>query len=46
MIAESIGSVVIEGKLINARDGARIRDVRTFRVTALKASDVVLVNAA
>jgi quercetin 2,3-dioxygenase len=40
------GTVEVDGVRIEARDGAAIRDVERFKVTALEDSEIVLVDAA
>jgi redox-sensitive bicupin YhaK (pirin superfamily) len=40
------GAVEVDGVRIEARDGAAIRDVERFKVTALEDSEIVLVDAA
>ncbi|MDB5723711.1 MAG: hypothetical protein JWQ16_465 [Novosphingobium sp.] len=45
-LVPAIGTVEIDGKRVNARDGAAISDVETLRVTAIEDSEIVLVDAA
>ena len=45
-LVPAIGAVEMDGKRINARDGAAISDVETLRITAIEDSEVVLVDAA
>lgn len=45
-LVPATGKVEIDGKVVNARDGAAIRDVGTITITALEDSEVVLVDAA
>jgi redox-sensitive bicupin YhaK (pirin superfamily) len=45
-LVPAIGSVEVDGVLINARDGAAISDMQVLRVTAVEDSEIVLVDAA
>jgi len=45
-LVPATGSVEVDGVRIEARDGAAIRDVERFKVTALEDSEIVLVDAA
>lgn len=45
-LVPATGTIEIEGKRVNARDGAAISDVETLRVTAIEDSELVLVDAA
>jgi len=40
------GRVEVDGVRLDARDGAAIRDVESFGVTALEDAEVVLVDSA
>jgi redox-sensitive bicupin YhaK (pirin superfamily) len=44
-LVPATGQVVVNGLQIDARDGAAIKDVRRLIITAVKDSDVVLVDA-
>jgi redox-sensitive bicupin YhaK (pirin superfamily) len=43
-LVPSTGSVVIDGQIVNARDGAAIRDVEVLSIKALKDTELVLVD--
>jgi len=45
-LVPATGAVEVEGVRINARDGAAIEDVESFKVVALEDSEIVLVDAA
>jgi hypothetical protein len=45
-LVPATGAVEINGVRVNARDGAAISQVETFRVTALEDAELVLVDAA
>lgn len=45
-LVPAAGEVEVDGVRLNARDGAAIRDVETFRVTALSDTELVLVDSA
>src|SRR5262249_14814137 len=45
-LVPAAGSVEVNGVKVNARDGAAITNEATLKITALEASDVVLVDAA
>jgi redox-sensitive bicupin YhaK (pirin superfamily) len=45
-LVPATGAVEIEGKRVNARDGAAIDKVETIRITAVEDSEIVLVDAA
>lgn len=45
-LVPAIGAVEIDGKRVNARDGAAISDLEVLRVTAIEDSEIVLVDAA
>jgi redox-sensitive bicupin YhaK (pirin superfamily) len=45
-LVPATGSIRIDDVLVNARDGAAIRDVDVIRVTAIEDSEIVLVDAA
>lgn len=45
-LVPATGAVEIDGLRVNARDGAAISDVGTFKVTAIEDSEIVLVDAA
>lgn len=45
-LVPAVGAIRIEDVLVNARDGAAIRDVDVIRVTALEDSEIVMVDAA
>lgn len=45
-LVPTVGAVEIDGKRVNARDGAAIKDVEMLKVAALEDSEVVLVDAA
>jgi len=45
-LVPATGAVEIDGLRVNARDGAAIDQVATFKVTALEDSEIVLVDAA
>jgi hypothetical protein len=45
-LVPAIGAVEISGIRINARDGAAISDLAVLKVTALRDSEIVLVDAA
>jgi len=45
-LVPATGAIEIDGKRIDARDGAAIRDLDVVRITALEDSEVVLVDAA
>jgi hypothetical protein len=45
-LVPAAGAVEIDGVRVGARDGAAIRDVEAFRVTALEDAEIVLVDAA
>ena len=45
-LVPATGSVEVNGVILNARDGAAIRDEATVRVTALEDAELVLVDAA
>jgi hypothetical protein len=40
------GAVEVDGVRVNARDGAAISKLESFKVTALEDSEIVLVDAA
>ena len=44
-LVPATGRIEVDGAALNARDGAAIRDVEAFTVTALEDSEVVLVDA-
>ena len=44
-LVPAAGAVKIEGIRVNARDGAAIRQVETLRMTAIKDSEIILVDA-
>ena len=45
-LVPATGAVEVDGVRVNARDGAAIKDLERFKVTALEDSEVVLVDAA
>ena len=45
-LVPSTGEVEVGGVRLNARDGAAIRDIESFRVTALSDAELVLVDSA
>ena len=45
-LVPATGAIEIEGRRVNARDGAAISEVETLRVTAIEDSEIVLVDAA
>jgi len=45
-LVPAIGTVEIDGERVNTRDGAAVTDIATIRVTAIKDSEIVLVDAA
>ena len=45
-LVPATGKLEIEGKTVNARDGAAIADVKSLRIKALEDSEVVLVETA
>jgi len=45
-LVPAAGSVEVDGLRVDARDGAAIRDVDAFEVTALADAEVVLVDSA
>ena len=45
-LVPATGAVEVDGVRIEARDGAAIRDIERFKVTALEDSEIVLVDAA
>jgi len=45
-LVPATGAVEIDGKRVNARDGAAIKDVETLTITAIEDSEIVLVDAA
>ena len=45
-LVPATGAVSIEGLRVNARDGAAIQDLEVLAVTALKDSEIVMVDAA
>lgn len=45
-LVPAVGAVEIDGKRVNARDGAAISELETVTITALEDSEIVLVDAA